>query len=168
MLPFYFSLSIYCQASWQNKPQKPFPSFLSPLKLSNNGTACAPTTIPTKATNDIQIAQFTVALSDFVLSGLYFSFVTQHHLFLPEPLYFYVFHDTFLFYPSSDFCFSSFFWGLLLFWLHVPQVPIPTLYFCSTFTAISLFNTCILTTCKSLTPTLTSLTKCQTDFSIGL
>lgn len=49
-MPSYFSLSVYCQPSWQNKPHILFHPSLSPLKPSNHsGLAYAPATAPTKA-----------------------------------------------------------------------------------------------------------------------
>lgn len=98
VLPFYFSLSVYCQPSWQYKPHIQFPSSLSPLKPSNHSSlAYAVTTALTKASSDVQIAQFIVAFPLLVLSDLYSAFVTHGHSFLLGPLFSCVFHDIFLF-----------------------------------------------------------------------
>lgn len=62
----------------------------------------------------------------------------------------------------------SLFWDLVLLQLPVPQVLILTFFFCFTLAVIRLFNTCVLMTPKSQTPTLISLNKLLADFSIGL
>lgn len=112
--------------------------------------------------------QFIVALLVLVISGLYSAFFTQHYPFLPGPLFPCVVYDTFLFHLHLISASLSLFWGLLLLYLPTLQAPIHSLFFCSTFIDISLSITCILTTFKSLTPTLISLTKLQVNFSIGL
>lgn len=68
-----FSLSSYCQASWQNKPHRLFSSPLAPfmpaIKPQQSGL-CPPNTAPTKATREVHVAQSIVAPPILALSDL--------------------------------------------------------------------------------------------------
>lgn len=139
--------------------------FILPYLLSSPQTTVVwlmpPLLLQQKPTGDVQIVQFIVALPVLVLSDLYSLFVTHDHPFLPGPFFSYIFHDRLLL-PSVSF-------GVfLLLQIPAPQAPIPSPFFCSTFIAIRLFKPRILMTPKSLTSTLTSLTKLQAGISIGL
>ena len=98
------------------------------------------------------IAQFIVALPVLILYDPCSAFVTHDHPFLPGP-FFCVFYDRLLLLSVS-------FGVFLLLQLPALQAPDNSPFSCSTFIiVISLFNTCSLMTSKSLTPSLTSLTK---------
>lgn len=156
MLPSYFSLYVYCQPSWQNKPHILFPSSSSPLKPSNHiSLAYASTTAPTKATRNDQTVQFIMVLPVLVLSVPYSAFVIHDHPFLPGLLCL----------PWWAMAFLSLFWGLTP--ATCPTWPLsPALSFDLNLLS-SVYSTPVSWWLPNLlTPTLTSLTKA--DISMGL